>query len=665
MTREAMKLEINRLRAEIERHNVLYYQLANPIITDFEYDQLLAELKRLESEFGSDEPELSPSGTFGSDINPGAKVIPHHQRMYSLENAYSLTEVEQFVSKVAMEMNTAPAFFAESKIDGFSINLFYNNGQLIYATTRGDGFSGEDVTANITAVQGVITKIDFSSPIEIRGEIYMSVQDFLAINEQRVANEEKPFANPRNAAAGSMKLKNFSEVANRKLRAFFYSVGYCEHPPFNSQAQLLDFLRGLGLPVSEQGKLCGSFTDIDAFCRRLEDSRYSLPYEIDGVVIKVNDIVMQKHLGYTSKSPKWAIAYKFKPEEKQTVLQDVSFQVGRTGAITPVAILKPIYISGSTVSRSTIHNEDEIKRLDLHYNDLVTIVKSGEIIPKIVAVDSESRAADARAVAYPERCPACGSVLGRDIDASIVYCPNTSCPAQIQRRLEHFASRDAMDINGLGETLIARLTELGLLRDIPGIYKLDYDAISKLERLGPKSAANLQEAVAKSKLQGFDRVLYALGIRHIGAVTARTLAEWFGCIDALIDSDKETLTHIPDIGGIIAESLTDYFANPQNRVLIEQLKQIGLKFTFEKQLSSEALNGLSFLITGTLERYGRKEMEQLIMSHGGKISGSVNKQLNYLIVGDKPGSKLDKARKTEGVKIIYENDVLQMMGIDS
>lgn len=664
MTREELLQEITRLQAVIDRHNVLYYQLANPIISDYEYDQLLKELKRLEDEYGMVDQLTSPTRSFGNDITPGAKVIPHRQRMYSLDNAYSIIEVEQFLSKVSQELDRAPITYAEAKIDGFSINLFYDGGVLKYASTRGDGISGEDVTVNITAVQGVVNKIDYNSPIEIRGEIYMAVQDFLDINEQRIANEEKPFANPRNAAAGSMKLKNYEEVKSRNLKALFYSVGFCESPPFHTQEGLISFLNRNGLPTAEWSRLCHTSQSVTEYCMQLESVRYTLPYEIDGAVIKVNDLGAQRLLGYTSKSPKWAIAYKFKPEERQTILEDVLFQVGRTGAVTPVAILKPVYISGSTVSRSTIHNEDEIKRLDLHYHDKVTVIKSGEIIPKIVAVDKDNRVPDAKPVVYPEICPACNSMLSRDDDASIVYCPNTSCPAQLQRRLEHFTSRDAMDINGLGEALITKLIGLGMLYDIPSIYALDFEVIATLDRFGAKSAANLKDAIERSRERGFDRVLYALGIRHIGIVTARSLAEQFGSLDMLMAADRDSLMSVPDIGTIIADALIAYFSNSQNQDLLNRLKQIGLKLSYEKHLSSDKLSGLSFLITGTLSRYGRKEMEQLIMAHGGRIFGSVNKQLDYLIVGEKPGSKLDKARKTDGVNIISESDILKMMGTD-
>jgi len=666
MNNSELKAKIDRLRAEIEHHNQLYYALAKPEISDFEYDMLVKELQALEAQFAETETEESPTQKVGSDLTPGAKTIPHKVRMASLENAYSLEEVLAFINRTNIDLGYNSEYCAELKIDGFSINLYYENGNFVYATTRGDGLEGEDVTENFRLLPDVPFTIDYQGAIEIRGEIYIPVQDFLALNEFRRENELKTFANPRNAAAGSIKLKNSEEVKSRHLQALFYALGYYESPLIyknevvDKQTRLLDFLTELGFKTSKRA-LCNSYKEIEEFCLQVEQERYTLPYDIDGIVIKVNNLEDQKKLGWTAKSPKWAIAYKFKPEEKETILESVSFQVGRTGAVTPVANLKPVYISGSTVSHSTLHNADEIKRLDLHYGDTVLVVKSGEIIPKILSVNISKRPQNAKPVEFPVSCPVCYTPLERDEDGSIIYCPNANCPAQVQRKLEHFASREAMDIYGLGSSLIARLIETGQIKSIPDIYHLDYDKIASMDRMGKKSAENLRKAIEASKTKNFDRVLFALGIRHIGLITARTLAQHFKTIDALIAATEEDLLGVLDIGSIIAHSIIGFFSQKSNLELIDSLKAVGLQFAYTSSQRSNTLANKTFLITGTLSNYGRKEMESLIMEHGGKILSGVSKQLNYLIVGENPGSKLDKAHQLGTVKIINELELLDML----
>jgi len=666
MNKSEIKAKIERLRTEIEHHNRLYYTLAKPEISDYEYDMLVKELQELEAQYAEIGREESPTQKVGSDLTPGAKTIPHKVRMASLENAYSLEEVLAFINRTNIDLGYNSEYCAELKIDGLSINIYYENGNFVYATTRGDGLEGEDVTENFRLLPDVPFAIDYQGAIEIRGEIYIPVQDFLALNEFRRENELKTFANPRNAAAGSIKLKNREEVKSRHLKALFYALGYYESPLLykneiiDKQTRLLDFLDELGFPTSKR-TLCKNYKEVEDFCLQTEQERYTIPYDIDGIVIKVNSLEDQKKLGWTAKSPKWAIAYKFKPEEKETVLESVSFQVGRTGAVTPVANLKPVFISGSTVSHATLHNADEIKRLDLHYGDTVLVVKSGEIIPKILSVNVSKRPVNSKPVEFPAACPVCKSPLQRDEDGSINYCPNANCPAQIQRKLEHFASREAMDIYGLGSSLIARLIETGQIKWIPDIYHLDYNKIAALERMGRKSAENLQKAIAASKSKNFDRVLFALGIRHIGLITARALAQHFQNIDALIAADEDELLSIPDIGSIIALSIIGFFSQKSNLQMIDALKEVGLQFIYKSTQSSDILAGKTFLITGTLPSYGRKDMETLIMEHGGKILSGVSKQLNYLIVGENPGSKLDKARQLGTVKIISEAELLDML----
>jgi DNA ligase (NAD+) len=652
---------IKELKDMIQRHNQLYYQKADPEISDFEYDLLVQELKELEGD--QPDPVLT---AVGNDLSINAKTIPHKQRMISLDNAYNLQELQSWWDRISTELGERPALCLELKIDGFGINLFFQKGVLRYASTRGDGTVGEDVSANFRTLKGIPTEISHMGDIEIRGEIYIAKEDFIQMNKLRQEEGDKPFANPRNAAAGSIKLKNREELGKRRLQALFYTIGFCEGElPFSSQMKLLDFLAEQGFPVETHRRSVQNFNELNAFCQSMEDLRGELAYEIDGVVVKVNEFSLQKRLGSTAKSPKWAIAYKFKPEEKESNLIRVEYQVGRTGAITPVAILEPVYISGSTVSRATLHNFDEIRRLDLHDGDRVKLIKSGEIIPKILAVNTAERKGNAKAISFPTHCPVCGSPLYREANAAIDYCSSSTCPAQLTRSLEHFASREAMDISGLGAALIARLVEMGMLNRFSDIYRLDYQALSELDRMGEKSVQNLESAINESKLRNFDRCLYALGIRFVGSVTARNLAQHFGTIEALQASDHQELSSVPEVGEKIAHAILDYFDNPKNREEISALKALGLPFSYTAEQSSQKLQGNTFLITGTLNHYGRKEMEELILSHGGKLLSSVSKNLDYLIVGEKAGSKLTKAEKLGSVEIITEDAFLDMMEQES
>jgi DNA ligase (NAD+) len=659
--KDKLKKEIEELRTRIERHNELYYKKAEPEISDFEYDQMVRRLAKLESQLDEAEKERSPLKEVGSDLTESADTIQHKQRMYSLDNVYSPDELENWINKLEKDMDRLPELCVELKIDGFSINLFYDKGKLQYATTRGDGFKGEVVTTNVSMLDSVPSKIKHSSPIEIRGEIYIPVEDFLKLNEQREANEEKTFANPRNAAAGSIKLKNHELVRDRHLASIFYSVGYSEELPPKNQSDLLDWLKSLGFPVSEYHERYASYSEVQDFCDQWENKRSSLPFEIDGVVVKVDDLSLQKRLGYTSKSPKWAIAYKFKPEQKETKLLDVQYQVGRTGAVTPVAILEPVYISGSTVSRATLHNEDEIKRLDLHLGDTVLLIKSGEIIPKILQDVKDRRPSDAESVSFPTQCPACGSPLEKDEEGAIRYCSNAECPAQLQRRLEHFAARNTMDIDGLGESLISKLIETEQIKSIADIYRLDFDRLAELERFGKKSAENLQKAIENSKKQNFDKVLFALGIRYVGSITARNLAEHYGDIDSLRKADLESLLQVEEVGEKIATAIQAYFKVPENLELIDNLRSLGVNLSYQSNRASDTLAGKTFLLTGTLPNYSRKEMKELIQSHGGKVVSGVSDSLNYLVVGENPGSKLEKAKKINSIRIIDESEALELI----
>ncbi len=659
MNKSEIELRIKKLKAQIKEHDKLYFQFAEPIISDYEYDMLQRELESLLQELGMEQNEES----VGVDIAPDSKTLAHKQRMYSLDNAYSISEAQAFYSKISSDLGFAPECCLELKIDGFGVNLYYEGGVLQHALSRGDGVVGEVISANISVVKGIPKKIPYLGSIEIRGEVYISREDFLQLNETRANNEEKTFANPRNAAAGSIKLKDISEVKKRHLKALLYAVGFAEPMPVNSQSQLLAWLKEQGFNVSEHHSKASSFEEIEAFCLSWEARRNSLPFEIDGTVIKIDDFALQKRFGYTSKSPKWAVAFKFKPEEKDSILNEVQFSVGRTGAVTPVAILQPVYISGSTVTRATLHNEEEIKRLDLHLGDTIRLIKSGEIIPKIISVDLNKRAKDAAKVSFPSSCPVCGSTLHKDEDGAIHYCPNALCPAQIHRKIEHFASRDAMDIVGLGEAMVKTLLDQELIKQVTDIYRLDFDKLAAIEGYGKKSAQNLQNAIQASKQRNLDRVIFALGIRHVGKITAAVLAEHFGSMEALSKASAEDLSHIPDVGPRMSDSILTFFSQAPNLMLIQELKDQGLSMQNQVSSSPKPLSGLNFLITGTLEHYGRKEMEDMIKERGGSILSSVSKKLDYLILGEKPGSKLAKAEKLPKVKIIGEQDVLNMMEI--
>ncbi|MCB5261119.1 MAG: NAD-dependent DNA ligase LigA [Candidatus Cloacimonetes bacterium] len=664
MTKSQIRSRIQILSAEIERHNRLYYAEASPEITDYEYDLLVQELQDLQAKHPLVQtPDVLDK--VGDDLDKSAKNIPHKQRMASLANAYSIQEVIAWWDKISLELGGRPELCLEPKIDGFGINLFFSSGKFQYATTRGDGAVGEDVSENFLTLPQIPRTISFQNDIEIRGEIYFPIQDFLAMNEARRQNEEKPFANPRNAAAGSIKLKDIALVKDRPLRAFFYTTGYIAGTaPFGSQDELLRWLKDSGFPISDKHYVCVDEDSLIDFCTQMEALRNELDYDIDGVVVKVDNLALHNRLGSTSKSPKWAIAYKFKPDEKETLLKSVDFQVGRTGAITPVAILEPVYISGSTVSRSTLHNFDEIRRLDLHEGDTIRLIKSGEIIPKILAVNFDKRLAGAEPISLPDTCPVCHSPLSREEEAAIEYCSSADCPAQLARSIEHFASRDAMDITGLGTFIVSRFLKEGIIESVADLYGIDFAKVKELERIGEKSAQNLQEAIQKSKDKNFDRVLFALGIRHVGTVTARNLAVHFQTIEALEQATNQELSEVPEVGDIIAKSISDYFGNPKNLRLVQELIEQGLKMSYESEQESELLAELSFLVTGSLKSISRKDMESLIISHGGKILSGVSKSLDYLIVGEKPGSKLTKAEKLGTVKIISEDELLTMLERD-
>jgi len=653
--------EIKELKEKIAYHNKLYYEKAEPEISDYEYDQLVKELEQLLVENPELRDEKSPTEKVGSDLSYKSNIITHKVRMFSLDNAYSLEEVQAFLQKLSSDQKSIPTVTVEHKIDGFSVNLYYENGDLQYATTRGDGYEGEIITKNVKTIKSIPQTINYKKPAEIRGEIFLPIKEFERINSEREITGEKKFVNPRNAAAGTIKLKDSYLVKLRKLDCIIYSVGLFDNSELKTQSDLLNFFEENGFPTSRHSQKVTKFEEVEEYCNYWEAERSKLSYEIDGIVIKINDLQMQTNLGATAKSPRWAIAYKFKAEEKHTIVLDVDFQVGRTGAVTPVARLKPVYVSGSTVSNATLHNEDEIRRLDLHYGDEVVIIKSGEIIPKIIKVIADKRDPEANPIKYPTHCPVCETELQREEDGVVTYCDNLNCKAQVQRRIQHFASREAVDIEGLGEAVVNQLLENNLIEKIEDIYQIDYDKFILLEKQAKKSADNLKAAIERSKQQKFHKILFGMGIRFVGAKTSKLLCDSFPDIDAMIAAEKDDFLEVDEIGEKIAQSLYEFFHNETSLQMIENLKTAGVNFVSEVREINNILDGKKFLVTGTLEKYGRSQAKELIEANGGKVISAVSKKLDYLVVGAKPGSKVAKAEKLGTVTILNEQEFLELI----
>ncbi len=662
-----IKERIEYLSEYLKKQNDAYYINNSPEITDIEYDMLYNELKNLENEYPNLKLPNSPTAFVGSDIS-NQKTLNHKERMYSLDNAFTINELINFVNKISKDYNIKlPEVCLEHKIDGFSINLLYENGFLKYALTRGDGIKGEIVTDNIKQVSGIPMQIPYKETIEIRGEIFLSKKDFARINQERQDKNQKLFANPRNAAAGTIKLKDSSIVKERNLQMFAYSLGYIDPNSslnLKSHSDILRLLKEFSFSVNENFTTINDFQSMSDYCNYWENNKESLYYEIDGIVLKINDLSLQNELGYTGKSPKWAIAYKFKAEEKISTLKEVIYQVGRTGAVTPVAILEPTQIAGSTVSRATLHNADEIERLDLRLGDKVRIIKSGEIIPKIIDVVKENRPDISNQVIFTKTCPSCNSTLHKENDSIVFYCDNIDCPAQLNRRIEHFASRDAMNIEGLGESVISQLISNNLINSIESIYNIDFNVFQTLDRQGKKSADNLKYAIENSKNMPLDKLIFSLGIRFVGQKTSKILASYFKSLDKLAQAGFSTLVNINEIGEKIAKSITEFFSAQENQILIQNLKDIGLNTELDSDESiSEILKDKKVLVTGTLDNFTRTEVHHLIEKHGGTLTSSVSKNLDYLIVGTNPGSKLEKAKKFSTIKILDEKDFLKLISV--
>ena len=657
--------QIEQLRNELNAHNYSYYVLNAPTISDFEFDAKLRQLQKLEADYPDYFDPNSPSQRVGSDLNEAFVQVAHSYPMLSLANTYSAGEVTEFYERVRKALNDDFEVVCELKYDGTSISLTYENGSLVRAVTRGDGVQGDDVTSNVRTIQTIPLKLqgDYPPKFEIRGEILMPWDVFEALNREREAQEEPLFANPRNAASGTLKLQNSAEVARRKLDAYlYYLLG--DNLPMDTHYDNLKKAAEWGFKVSPAMKKCTSLDEVLAYIDYWDKERKNLPVATDGMVLKVNNLLQQKNLGYTAKSPRWAIAYKFQAEKACTRLNSVSYQVGRTGAITPVANLDPVQLSGTVVKRASLHNADIIAGLDLHIGDMVFVEKGGEIIPKITAVDTDARILIGDKVQFIKTCPECGSTLVRDDGEAAHYCPNEDgCSPQIKGKIEHFVSRKAMNIDGLGTETIALLYEKGLLHNVADIYDLKVPDLARLERLGTKSAHNIKEAIDVSKQVPFARVLFALGIRYVGETVAKKLASAFHSIEALQAATVEELITVDEIGERIAQSVKAYFEKPEHQELIARLKQAGLTFEMaETNLPlSDTLSGLSIVISGTFLHHSRDEYKVLIEQHGGKNVGSVSAKTDYILAGDNMGpAKLEKAQKL-GVKIINEDDFLHLI----
>ena len=658
---------IYQLREELHRHNHNYYVLNAPEIGDQEFDFLMRELQDLEAKHPECYDENSPSMRVGSDLNKNFTQVQHKYPMLSLANTYSEAEVAEFYDRVKKALNEDFEICCEMKFDGTSISLTYEDGRLLRAVTRGDGVQGDDVTDNVKTIRSiplVLQGTGYPQNFEIRGEILMPWEVFEALNKEREAREEALFANPRNAASGTLKLQNSSIVASRKLDAYLYYL-LADELPGDGHYENMQLASGWGFKVSDIMRKCATLEEVLEFIRYWDVERKNLPVATDGVVLKVNSFRQQRNLGYTAKSPRWAIAYKFQAERACTRLNSISYQVGRTGAVTPVANLDPVQLAGTVVKRASLHNADIIEGLDLRLGDMVYVEKGGEIIPKIVGVDKEARFMLGDKIRFITKCPECGSPLTRYEGEAAHYCTNdASCPPQIKGKIEHFVSRKAMNIDGLGSETIDQFYQEGMIHNIADLYTLKAPDIACLERMGKKSAVNIMEGIRASKEVPFERVLFALGIRFVGETTAKTLAKAFRSIDALAEASLDDLMQVDEIGARIAQSILQYFADARNREIIERLREAGVQMQMAEQDSSEytdKLAGKSIVISGVFAYHSRDEYKDMIEKNGGKNVGSISKKTTFILAGENMGpSKLEKAQKL-GVPIINEDEFLKML----
>lgn len=652
------KARAQELRKELNHHIYRYYVENENDISDFEYDMLMRELVNIETEF----PELitpdSPTHRVGGQADGQFQKVTHTVKMESLQDAFDRSEVEDFNRKVTDTVKNV-SYVVEPKIDGLSVSLEYVNGVFTRGSTRGDGNVGEDITANLRTVKSIPLRLKTDLPfIEVRGEVYMPRDVFYKIAEEQEINGEKIFKNPRNAAAGSLRQKDPKITAKRNLDIFVFNIQQIEGKELNSHYESLQYIKELGFKTvpffNRFDSIEGVFGEID----RIGSIRYTLPFDIDGAVIKVDDFSQREVLGSTAKVPRWALAWKYPPEEKETTLLDVEINVGRTGVLTPTGIFSPIILAGTTVSRATLNNEDFIREKDIRIGDTVKLRKAGDIIPEVVSVVSHSDSSVP--FEFPKKCPSCGAPVFREEGESAIRCDNPDCPAQLLRILIHFCSRDAMNIDGMGESIVVSFVNAGLIETISDIFRLDYDAIAKLEGFGKKSADNLKKSIEKAKDNDLSKLIFALGIHHIGAKNAKLLADRFKTLEALACATKEEITAIDGMGGVMADSIIDYFSLDTTKSMILQLETLGVNTKSKTELTDSRFEGLTFVVTGTLSKYGRKEIETLIESYGGKAASSVSKKTDYVLAGEAAGSKLRKANEL-GVNVISEDDFEKMI----
>ncbi|MCI9625195.1 MAG: NAD-dependent DNA ligase LigA [Clostridia bacterium] len=654
---EAQK-KIRSLREQLLYHSDKYYNQDNPEISDFEYDAMLRELEELEAQFPQFDDENSPTHRIIGKVAEQFSPVEHTVPMQSLMDVFSKEELGEFLQKVETALGSMPAFCVEPKIDGLSVALEYENGVFSRGSTRGNGVVGEDVTENLKTVGGIPMKLQNAPAfLEVRGEVYMPTESFLALNARREAAEESTFANPRNAAAGSLRQLSSEVTRERGLRVFVFNVQQVQGKEFATHFESLDYLRECGFAVIDNIAVKTGLEDIYRHISTIGEARGNTSYEIDGAVVKLNELALRETLGTTSKYPKWAAAFKFPAEQKETVVEDIIVKVGRTGVLTPNAVLQPVRLAGTTVARATLHNIDNIRDKDIRIGDRVIVRKAGEIIPEVVASLPEKRTGEEKIFEMPETCPECGAHTLREEGEAAVRCQGSNCPAQRLRNLIHFASKGAMDIDGLGPAVIELLLEHDLIHDAADLYHLTAEQLVSLERMGEKSADNLLAALEKSKSAGLDRVLCALGIRHIGERGAKLLAMHVPTMEQLMQKSEEALAAIHEIGGIMAKSIVNYFADEQNRDFIRRLAEAGVQmhYTGEVVEQKEAFAGKTFVLTGTLERYKRADAKKIIEGFGGKVSGSVSKKTDYVLAGAEAGSKLEKAQEL-GVRILSEEE---------
>ncbi len=649
--------KISELSETLKYHNRKYYLEDSPEIEDFEYDAMMRELEDLEKEYPQLAQEDSPTKMVGGAALKLFSPVEHSVKMESLQDVFSFDELRSFADKIDASKT---AFSVEPKIDGLSVSLEYKDGLFFRGSTRGDGVTGEDVTANLLQIKSIPKAIPFNGELEVRGEVYMPRDSFIRLVEKQELNGEKPAKNPRNAAAGALRQKNAKITAERGLDIFVFNIQRITDRQFSSHIETLDFVKSLGFHTLPSYKRCLTVEEAIDEVKRIGDSRGSLPFDIDGAVIKVDNLAYRDELGSTSKFPKWAAAYKYPPEEKETILKNIEINVGRTGALTPTAEFDPIQLAGTTVSRATLHNEDFILSKGICIGDTIVVRKAGDIIPEVLSVSKHGE--NAIPFKMPEVCPSCGSPVSREEGEAVVRCTNADCPAQILRHLIHFTSRDAMDIEGLGPAVLEQLIDGGLIKTIDDIYTLKAEEIKKLERIGEKSASNLIRAIEKSKQNDLSKLIFAFGIRHIGAKAAKLISDNFGDIDAVLSASKEDYSEIDGFGDILADASAEFFSLPETHNMIERLKAAGVNMRSLNTVTDSKFKGLTFVLTGTLPTYSRSEASAVIESLGGKTSSSVSKKTSYVLAGEEAGSKLDKANSL-GVPVIDEEEFKKMAGI--